>query len=122
MTRRRLRVVIGKRIREIRRGQRLSQERLALDAGCAVSTIGRLERGQLNVTIDLVEAIVDALSTPPAELFRVQLSPASERRETDIRQKLDAILQSSDRNSINSLSVIMDSLLNYRRVASHEGR
>jgi transcriptional regulator with XRE-family HTH domain len=56
---RRLRVVAG-----------LSQEALAVDANVDRSYVGRLERGTVNVGVDVLERIADALGCKVGDLFR----------------------------------------------------
>ena len=48
---------------------RMSQEELALRSGVSRPTISRLERGAVNVGIDKIARIADALGVTPAELL-----------------------------------------------------
>lgn len=47
-----LQLAVGKNVRRRRQLMGLSQVELALRAGIDISYVGRLERGQVNVTID----------------------------------------------------------------------
>ena len=49
----------------------LSQSQLANDAEIDLSTLSRMERGQLNFTIDTVIKIAKVLDVAPSELLRV---------------------------------------------------
>ena len=60
---------IGKRIRNYRTQQNLSQEKLAEMAGCHPTYIGQLERGEKNATLESVEKIAAALNIPLSRLF-----------------------------------------------------
>ena len=53
----RLSVEIGKRIRNYRVNQNLSQEKLAEKCGLHPTYIGQVERGEKNATIESIEKI-----------------------------------------------------------------
>lgn len=59
----------GKRVRDLRRSQNLSQEELANLADMPLSQVGRIERGETNPTISSVAALADALKQTIPELF-----------------------------------------------------
>ena len=60
----------GKRLREIRKSKKVSQEELAFKCGFELSQIGRIERGNINTSISHVSAIAKALDTPAYEFFK----------------------------------------------------
>ena len=53
--------LLGKRIREIRKRQGLSQERLAERASISPQYVSNIERGNENPTLDLLLRVADAL-------------------------------------------------------------
>lgn len=59
----------GERIKELRKANSLSQERLALNAGIATAYLGLIERGKRNPTVVTIENICDALGISLAEFF-----------------------------------------------------
>lgn len=59
----------GERIKELRKANSLSQERLALNAGIATAYLGLIERGKRNPTVVTVENICSALGISLAEFF-----------------------------------------------------
>jgi len=63
-----VRVSLGRRIREIRRAQGVSQEELAHKSGLDRSYVGCVERGERNVSIDNITALARALGVPIAAL------------------------------------------------------
>ena len=70
-TQRSLRRKIGERLRELRVAAGVtSQEALAHRAGVHRTYIGRLERGESGVTVDMLAAILAALSVSLSEFFR----------------------------------------------------
>jgi transcriptional regulator with XRE-family HTH domain len=60
---------LGRAIRTLRTATGLSQEALADAAGVDSSHMGRIERGQRNVTILNVVRIADALNRRPSEIL-----------------------------------------------------
>lgn len=58
----------GQRVRELRKGRRLSQEVFAEKCGLDRSYIGGIERGERNVTLRNIEVIAVALDMSVAEL------------------------------------------------------
>ena len=66
-----LRRAIGRRLRELRaRAGLYSQERLAHLAGVHRTYVGRLERGDSGVTLDMLAAVLTPMSVSLAEFFR----------------------------------------------------
>ena len=61
--------IIGQRIRNYRTQKGLSQEKLAVLAGCHPTYIGQLERGEKNATLESVEKIASAMDISLSELF-----------------------------------------------------
>jgi len=66
----RLQQAVGARVRQLRLAHgRLSQERLAFQAGFDPSFIGRLERGETGVTVSTLAAICKTLGLTLREFF-----------------------------------------------------
>ncbi len=67
----RLQRAVGARVRELRIDHgRLSQERLAFQAGFDPSFVGRLERGETGVTVSTLSAVCRALGLTLREFFQ----------------------------------------------------
>ena len=62
-------IKFGKKVREIRVKQNLSQERLAAKAGVHRTYIGMIERAEKNITLENIEKISKALGLSVKELF-----------------------------------------------------
>lgn len=69
--------ILGWNLRRLRVERGLSQERLALAAGIDRAYVGRIERGNENVTIARLEDLARVLDVPIAALFE---TPAGKRR------------------------------------------
>ena len=64
-----VRMAFGARVREIRRRQGIAQERLALLSGLDRSYMGRVERGERNVTLVNICKIANGLNVSAATLL-----------------------------------------------------
>jgi len=65
-----VRKVIGWNIRTLRVERGIAQEKLALESGIDRAYMGRVERGEENVTIARLEAVASVLDVPVAAFFR----------------------------------------------------
>lgn len=59
----------GINVREVRKNRDISQDQLALRAGIDRSYMGRIERGQVNITLEKVYRLADALDCSIQELM-----------------------------------------------------
>ena len=66
----RARGLFGKRLRELREQRGWSQEQLGELADLHRNYVGRVERGEQNISIDTIEKLAHALKVKPAELFK----------------------------------------------------
>lgn len=60
---------LGKKIRQIRKKQGISQEELGFKSGLHRTYIGAIERAEQNVSIDNLHKIAKALKVPPKDLL-----------------------------------------------------
>lgn len=60
---------LGKRIREIRKEQKVTQSQLAFESGVTRRVIVHIEQGVQNVTIDTLYALADTLNVKPQAFF-----------------------------------------------------
>ena len=60
---------IGKHLANMRRERNLSQEQLAFDADIDLSTLSKIERGVLNISIFNLYKIAKALKVNPKDLL-----------------------------------------------------
>jgi len=60
---------IGKRIRDLRRGQRITQQQMAERIGISDIHYGRIERGDRAVSLELLERIAETLDVQATELL-----------------------------------------------------
>jgi transcriptional regulator with XRE-family HTH domain len=60
---------VGRTIRRLRLARELTQERLAERAGNSWKHVGQIERGEVNVGLDVLAGIAGALSVDIVDLF-----------------------------------------------------
>jgi len=60
----------GKRLKQVRKAKKITQEELAFRTDFELSQIGRIERGTINTSISHVAAIAKALDIQAIELFK----------------------------------------------------
>ena len=65
----------GRRVRDLRQQQGLSQEELAYRAGIDRSYLGGVERGERNVALQNILRIASGLGVDPSVLFSVFEGP-----------------------------------------------
>jgi transcriptional regulator with XRE-family HTH domain len=63
-------ILFGKSVRKLRLKRRLSQERLAELCGLHTNYIGRIERGQQNISLINIEKLARGLRVKPGDLFK----------------------------------------------------
>jgi transcriptional regulator with XRE-family HTH domain len=71
-------VAIGRRLRELRVGQGMTQESLADAAGLHWTYIGQIERAERNFTVKNVLRLERGLGIGPGELLRTALDGVSQ--------------------------------------------
>lgn len=64
-----LTVAFGLRVRQLRQTKHISQEKLALACNIDRSYMGRIERGEVNPTLERLYEIAAALQVEPADLL-----------------------------------------------------
>ena len=70
------RKIVGTNLKRLRVAQNITQERLALEALIDRAYVGRIERGEENVTLDRLDALAAVLKVPIGALFEVPLKKA----------------------------------------------
>ena len=101
--------LIGARIRELRKEQGLTQEDVADMAKLNPSYYGRIERGEINVTVDTLLKIADALKVDLTSLLGLpQLK--NDLSEKELRAKLRKVIENEKAERLQALIMIMEML------------
>lgn len=61
---------LGRRVRELRRGKKLTQEELAELVGISISFVGHIERAEKMASLDTIVRLCDVLDVPADYLLR----------------------------------------------------
>jgi XRE family transcriptional regulator, regulator of sulfur utilization len=96
---------LGLNIRSLRKQQRLTQEDVADQAHLNASYYGRIERGEINVTVETLHAIATALNVPIADFFASEMGTVDLNR---LRKEIDKLVKKLDSHQ---LRLIRDLLL-----------
>ena len=88
----------GKRIRVLRRAQRITQEELAEQIGISHSFMGHIERGTRIVSLETLVHLCNTLNTTPTHLLEASLSNTIDdttplRLSQDQRDKINSLLR-----------------------------
>jgi len=59
----------GEKIRSVREDKGMSQDKLAVKSGIDRSYIGRIDRGEVNITLEKLYILATALECSPEELL-----------------------------------------------------
>ena len=73
-----VKVLFGRRVRQLRKEKGVSQEAFAHEVKIDRSYFGSIERGERNVSLDNICLIARGLGVPPAELLRFDAVPEAE--------------------------------------------
>ncbi|WP_041635390.1 helix-turn-helix domain-containing protein [Marinobacter sp. BSs20148] len=65
----------GRNLRSIRTSKGFSQERLAHEAGIDRSYVGKIERGEVNITLEKIYMLAECLECRPDELIPRDIIP-----------------------------------------------
>ncbi|CAK7027288.1 MAG: hypothetical protein DELT_02626 [Desulfovibrio sp.] len=102
-----LALAIGKRIRQLRRKRKYTQETLAELVGTSQGHLGKIERGEVQVGTELLQKIADALVVDIVSLF----SARKELSREALLQKTIAMLNSSSDRDLYMIYKIIDSIV-----------
>ena len=86
--------LLGKRIRELRKNQGISQEQLAERAGISSQYVSNIERGKDNPTLDLLLGLADALKVSLGQMC--DFETVEDMNQRKMRSAIGAILQKAD--------------------------
>lgn len=99
--------LFGKRIKELRNKNKITQEKLAEMIGVEQQQICRIEKGGCFTTIDNIENLSIALNVPIDELFNF-----SHQKESDaLIKELNQLLQKASEDQIKLIYRIVNDIL-----------
>ena len=104
------RIALGRRLQELRRNAKLTQERLARKAGIEYKYLADIEHARKSPSLDVLERLMRALDIEPCELFSFDVGP---RRNGDrsIEQRMEVALRHTDAPTRRLVSTIVRGIL-----------
>ncbi|MBI5360555.1 MAG: helix-turn-helix domain-containing protein [Planctomycetes bacterium] len=93
----------------LRKEQGMSQEELAFGAGLDVSTIGRIERGEISPALETLTVLSEALDVDVVTLLRAETDDGSEKAEA--RRIFELLLRKTDAQTLKMVSRFLQQLL-----------
>lgn len=100
---------MGKRVKEIRKAAKLTQEKLAEKTGLSVEYVSRIERGLAQPSFRTVDLMADALNVTAKDFWDFKAPIAFKDKKTEARQKkdyLDAISSELKGMEVRELTVV----------------
>lgn len=101
------RVLLGKRIRAIRKAKGLTQEQLGAKADLSYKYVGEIERGQQNPSYDILVKIFHALEIESFELCLFD-QDISDRK--DIEKRMLRLLEGMSENDLRRMYLVFRGL------------
>jgi len=104
--------LIGDRIRQLRKEQGLSQEKLGDKAELHYTHVGSIERGEKNWSIDTLIKVAKGLNIEVADLFNFPIPPPQAKK---IKKSLTEEINVSSPETIKILSDLLRGLKSFRK-------
>lgn len=98
--------IIGYRIYELRREQKLSQEKLAFESDIHPAYLGKIERGEKCPTIKTLYKIARGLRVPLDKLL--DISSSTELKDTDAFHRIKGSLNGLNNDEMLEVAEIVD--------------
>ena len=110
-----LSVLLGERIKNLRKTKNISQEALAHECGLQSAYIGQLERGEKNATIKSIDKVAKALGLTLEEVF-YNLQPSLDKIDNGNETLITIynLLQSRSQSDQKSLLKVLECLLDWK--------
>jgi len=100
------RVLLGKRIKELRKARGLSQEALAEKMDGHPKYLGSVERGEQNPTIEFLIKLATALKVDLVDLFNY---PWLKMTEAELRRRIKVMADEADLTRLREMLALMKS-------------
>lgn len=98
---------LGKRIRSLRQKQGLTQEILAEAAGISGKYLGEVERGEMNVSIQVMKKLADALCIQLADIIENR----HESSEVVLRNELVSLIETASEGDLRLIYKLIRGVL-----------
>ena len=100
-------ILLGKRIRYLRRSKDFSQEQLAEKANISSKYLGEIERGKANLTIDVAEQLSKALNIEISSLVDYQ----HEMDTKSLKNNINMLIRNASDDDLKTVYRVLKSIL-----------
>ena len=104
-----IKVLLGKKIQEIRKSKNFTQENMAELLGIETSSLSNIERGKYYPTAENLAKIADILDVEPFKLYIFNHNKSIQELKSDINE----MLEKADENELRMVYKVLNSILNY---------
>ncbi|MGC6589681.1 helix-turn-helix domain-containing protein [Paenibacillus sp. Dod16] len=106
---------VGKMIRKYRRARNYTQEELGEILQIDQSYLGRIERGEINITLDTLTKIAKALGINPALLLETKQN-VSDQSRAKILEKIDSQLLTLNTSELMIVHNMLREVLQLKKI------
>lgn len=103
---------VGKKIRVYRKANNYTQDELGEILKIDQSYLGRIERGEINVTLETLSKIAEALHINPSQLLENQKRQS--RNKSDTLDKIDTLLLMLDASDLEIVHRLLKEALSLK--------
>jgi transcriptional regulator with XRE-family HTH domain len=100
-------LLVGRRIRSLRKLRDFSQEQLAEKADISSKYLGEIERGRSNLTIDIMERLAAALEVSIVDFFESQ----HESNRAILKQEIQSLIKGANDKELKTIFRVLKSIL-----------
>ncbi len=98
---------IGQRLRELRDAHALTQDEVGDRADVSGKYIGRIERGEINVTVETLDRLCTALDTNIPELLKPKTATTADDRRAVVRL-VRKVAEEGDDRQVAKLKALLE--------------
>lgn len=107
---------VGKKIRLYRKARKLTQEELGEYLKIDQSYIGRIERGEVNITLETLYKISNALRINPFQLFEDEKNGRPQKSKSEILDKIDTLLIPLTADELQGIHRVIKEVLAFKNI------
>ena len=116
--------LIGKKIRQIRKGKKITQKQLANSLGVHESSITKYEKGTTDIPLSKIEKIAEVLKVSPFEImgpayFDNKLDIDKIKTEVEIYELLAQLFNEEEMDQISSIIKNFEKIKNKKRLVDY---
>ncbi|MCY9661970.1 helix-turn-helix transcriptional regulator [Paenibacillus chondroitinus] len=104
---------VGKRVRFYRKAAQLSQEELGALLNIDQSYLGKIERGEVNITLETIQKISEVLKIYPYQLFEV-VEERTNKEKNEVLNKIELLLVNLKIDELKTIYRIIKDILLFK--------